>query len=199
MPTTFILIDFENVQPKDFSLLQGGQAQVKVFLGPHQSRIPVALAASLQPLGPNVEYVVLETPGKNALDFQVAYHLGHLSAANPAASFQIISKDAGFDPLIEHLRGKGIRIRRSTSVDVQKQSSTTKPAGHLERAIDYLKRRKASMPATTKTLLSTLRAHFREELSEEQLAALMTSLQKRKVVQLAGNKVTYRFPADANT
>jgi len=208
MPTHFILIDFENVQPKDFSWLQEGQAQVKVFVGPHQAKIPVTLAASLQRLGPNVEYVVLETPGKNALDFQVAYHLGHLSAANPAASFQIISRDAGFDPLIKHLQGKGVRIRRSSSVDVPKPAGVPKPAdapkpadtqksaGHLDRAIDFLKRRKTSMPATSKTLLSTLRAYFKE-LSEEDLAALVTSLQKRKVIQLAGTKVTYRFPSEA--
>lgn len=226
MPNHFILIDFENVQPTDVSLLKAGQAQVKVFVGPHQSKIPVTLAASLQRLGPNVEYVVLETPGKNALDFQVAYHLGHLSAANPAASFEIISKDAGFDPLIKHLTGQGVRIRRSDSVDVPKPAGVPKAvevpssadvpkpagvrkpaaspkavdgqksAGHLDRAIDFLKRRKASRPATTKTLLSSLRAYFKE-LSERDLAALVTSLQKRKVVQLAGDKITYRFPSEA--
>lgn len=129
------MIDFENVQPNDFGRLR--KAQVKVFLGPHQTKLAVALVASLQPLGSNVEYIPLTAPGKNALDFQIAYHLGNRSAPNPTASFEIISKDAGFDPLSAHLRAKSVDVRRST---------TGGHAEHVDRAIDYLTRRKASMP-----------------------------------------------------
>jgi len=49
--TNYVLVDFENVQPKDIGLLKDGPFSVKVFLGPNQSKIPVALAAALQSLG----------------------------------------------------------------------------------------------------------------------------------------------------
>jgi hypothetical protein len=49
--TNFVLVDFENVQPKDIGLLKDGPFKVKVFLGPNQSKIPVSLAAALQSLG----------------------------------------------------------------------------------------------------------------------------------------------------
>ena len=45
--TNFVLVDFENVQPKDIGLLKDGPFKVRVFLGPNQSKIPVALAAAL--------------------------------------------------------------------------------------------------------------------------------------------------------
>ena len=55
MRTNFVLVDYENVQPKDLSLLKDGPFNVKIFLGPNQSKIPVTLASALQPLGNSVE------------------------------------------------------------------------------------------------------------------------------------------------
>ena len=37
--TNFVLVDFENVQPKDIGLLKGGPFKIKVFLGPNQPKI----------------------------------------------------------------------------------------------------------------------------------------------------------------
>ena len=73
-----VLVDFENVQPKDIGLLKGGPFKVKVFLGPNQSKIPVSLAAALQSLGDSAEYIILEAAGTNALDFHIAYYIGVL-------------------------------------------------------------------------------------------------------------------------
>jgi hypothetical protein len=63
MRTNFVLVDFENVQPKDIGLLKDGPFKVKVFLGSNQSKIPITIAMSLQSLGSNAEYVLLETAG----------------------------------------------------------------------------------------------------------------------------------------
>lgn len=81
--TNYILIDFENVQPTDLSLLEGVPFKVKVFLGPNQTKIPVSLAIELQVLGKDAEYLPLSNSGRNALDFCIAYHIGVLSAADP--------------------------------------------------------------------------------------------------------------------
>ena len=116
MRTNIILVDYENVQPRDIGLLNGGPFKVKVFLGPNQSKVPVTLAAALQTLGGNAEYVPLETVGNNAVDFHIAYYIGVLSSEDPAAYFHIISKDSGFDPLIKHLRGRKIFVQRSTCI-----------------------------------------------------------------------------------
>jgi hypothetical protein len=34
--TTFVLIDYENVQPTDLALLRGGDFKVRLFLGAHR-------------------------------------------------------------------------------------------------------------------------------------------------------------------
>ncbi len=200
MRTNYVLVDFENVQPKDLGLLKDGPFKVKVFLGPNQSKIPVAVATTLQSLGSNAEYVALETAGNNALDFHVAYYIGVLSTEDPTAYFHIISKDSGFDPLIKHLKGKKIYAQRSTCVaDIPyfKPSLPATPEAQIEIVVADLIRRKASKPRTQKTLLSTLHALFKKELSEQQLAQLFTSLCSRGVVKIDGTKVSYELPVES--
>lgn len=198
MRTNFILVDYENVQPKDLGLLKDGPFKVKVFLGPNQSKVSVALATTLQCLGNNAEYVVLETAGTNALDFHIAYYIGVLSCENPSAFFHIISKDSGFDPLIKHLKGKKVFAQRSTCIaDIPyfKPTLPAAPDAQVEAVVADLVRRKASKPRTQKTLLSTLHALFKKELSEQQLSQLFASLCSRGIVKVEGTKVTYELPS----
>lgn len=197
--TNFVLVDFENVQPKDIGLLKDGPFKVKVFLGPNQPKIPVSLAAALQSLGDNAEYIVLETAGSNALDFHIAYYIGALSAAESTAFFHIISKDSGFDPLLKYLKGKKIFAQRSTCIaDIPyfKLVLPAAPEAQVEAVVADLIRRRASKPRTQKTLLSTLHALFKKELSEQQLADLFASLCKRGLVKVEGTKVSYALPTE---
>jgi hypothetical protein len=198
MRTNFILVDFENVQPKDIGLLKDGPFKVKVFLGPNQSKVPVTLAAALQTLCGNTEYVCLETAGNNAVDFHIAYYIGVLSSEEPAAYFHIISNDSGFDPLIKHLRGRKIFAQRSACIADIPYFKPALPAGaeaQVEIVVADLIRRKASKPRTKKSLMSTLHALFKKELSEQQLSQLFTALCARGVVKVDGTKVSYDLPA----
>jgi hypothetical protein len=199
MRTNFVLVDFENVQPKDLGLLKDGPFKVKVFLGPNQSKVPVALATTLQSLGSNAEYVILETSGNNALDFHIAYYIGVLSSEDPTAYFHIISKDSGFDPLIKHLKGKKVFAQRSTCVaDIPflRPTLPATPEAQIEVVVADLIRRKTSKPRTQKTLLSTLHALFKKELSEQQLSQLFDSLCSCGVVRIEGTKVSYELPVE---
>lgn len=192
--TNYVLVDFENVQPQDIGLLKGGPFKVKIFLGPNQSKIPVSLAAAVQSLGDNAEYISLETAGSNALDFHIAYYIGVLSAAEPTAFFHVISKDTGFDSLLKYLKGKKLLTQRSICIaDIPyfKPALPVAPEAQVEAVIADLIRRKASKPRTQKTLLSTLHALFKKELSEQQLNALFGALCNRGVVKVDGAKVSY--------
>lgn len=197
MRTNFVLVDFENVQPKDLGLLKDGPFKVKLFLGPNQTKIPVALALLLQSFGGNAEYVVLDTAGNNALDFHIAYYIGILSAEYPSAYFHIISNDAGFDPLIRHLKGKKVFAQRSTciaNIPYFNPALPSAPDAHIQIAVADLVRRQASKPRTRKTLLCTLHALFKKELSEQQLSQLFASLCSRGIVKVDGTKVSYDLP-----
>lgn len=112
MSLPFVLIDFENVQPKILDRLRPGVLRVKVFLGQHQSKLMLELVQALQPFGSDAEYIQIQGSGPDAVDFHIAFYIGLLAAAEPKASFTIVSKDKGFDPLIRHLALRGIDCKR---------------------------------------------------------------------------------------
>lgn len=117
MRTNYVLIDYENLPVKSLELLQEPHFRLRVFLGPKNSKLPTELVVAMQRMGERGEYVVLETSSPNALDFHIAYYLGRLALEEPTSFFHIISADKGFDPLLKHLKGKGIFAVRSESFE----------------------------------------------------------------------------------
>ena len=118
MPTNYVLVDFENVQPDSLAVLATGQFRVKVFVGASQAkgRISFELVHSMQALGANAEYVKIARTGKNAVDMHIAYYVGRLLEKEPSAVVHIVSKDTDFDPLIEYLHAKGSACKRVKSI-----------------------------------------------------------------------------------
>jgi hypothetical protein len=116
MKPHYVLVDFENVQPRNLGLLRGGGFRIKVFLGSQQGKLDLDFVRALQSFGEDAEYIQMAGTGKNALDFHLAYFLGKLSAEHPQAAFSIISRDTGFDPLVRYLKSQGIDCKRSAAV-----------------------------------------------------------------------------------
>lgn len=194
MKNSFVLVDFENIQPKNISLLSGGPFKIKVFVGANQAKIPFEMARALQMFGPNAEYIQIQGSGRNALDFHIAYYIGRLAAENPDAHFYVISKDKGFDPLIKYLKTQKIICQRSISIaDVLliKISKTKTDREKLDAVIENLKKRKASKPRTLKTLRSTIKALFENQLAEEELEEIISQLSNRRAIKIVDGKVSY--------
>ncbi|MBW8369996.1 MAG: hypothetical protein K0M66_03305 [Thiobacillus sp.] len=124
MELTYILVDFENVQPPDMGLLSGDQYQLRIFRGPHQNKLDFDIAVSLQPHGDRVKYIQSDRHGKNALDFHIAFYMGRLlqeleasgSAASSHTRFVVISKDGGFDALMNHVQSLGYGAMKAASI-----------------------------------------------------------------------------------
>ena len=91
MKTNYVLIDFENVQPKSLEVLKGHNFKVIVFIGDKQTKIPFELAQTMQSLGNDAEYVKISGNGSNALDFHIAFYIGHISVKETDSYFHIIS------------------------------------------------------------------------------------------------------------
>jgi hypothetical protein len=111
-----VLIDYESVQPDDLGALGARDARVTVFVGANQTRLPFELVAAMQALGERGRYVKIGGIGRNALDFHLAFYLGELAACDPHTHYRIVSKDTGFDPVISHLRGRGLCVERVPEV-----------------------------------------------------------------------------------
>ncbi|KRG42878.1 hypothetical protein ARC78_07785 [Stenotrophomonas pictorum JCM 9942] len=112
----YVLIDHENVQPTDLQLLDREDVRLWVFVGAGQARLSADLAIQMQAMRERADYVRISGNGSNALDFHIAFYIGQLAREDPRGFFHIISRDTGFDPLIEHLKAKKIFACRSTAI-----------------------------------------------------------------------------------
>lgn len=110
----YLYIDYENVQDVQVEIITK-TIKVMIIVGEHQTKVPIDLVQKTQPFGSAVEWLRVNGKGRNALDFFIAFFLGKDVAADPDKSFIIYSKDAGYDPLINHLKKNGIKARRIVS------------------------------------------------------------------------------------
>jgi hypothetical protein len=194
MTTTYILIDYENVQPKDVPLFNGQPIKLFVFLGTNQSKIPIELVSVLQPQGGDVRWVRISGNGRNALDFHIALYLGELSANDADGSFYVLSKDKGFDPVIEHLRDRMITERRFSALSELPIFGSCAPAAledRVEEIVKNLKSRGSARPRKRKTLASTINAHFRNQLDGSAVEKLIVELERRELIAIQEGAVSF--------
>ena len=195
MRTNFVLIDSENVKPEYIEKLNHEHFRVVVFIGANCKQLHVPIVTAIHALGLKGSYVLVSRHGRNALDFHIAYYLGKLSVDNPGAYFHIISKDRGYDPLIEHLKQQNVFCSRSESVLEIPLLKSTDKLPPKQRAADFYEKRIASAksrPATVTSLQSAIRSHFHKQLSEDKIAEVQKALIAAGYVAVVdGKKVTY--------
>ena len=204
METNYVLIDLENVQPESLDYLAPDHFKILVFVGASQTKLPSKMAMFLQRLGDRANYIEISANGPNALDFHIAYYLGCLVTADSSAYFHIISKDTGYDPLIDHLNTQNIRVRRQETIsDIPlvkisiSRSSKSLAAERIETIVAKLHQLKTAKPRTIKTLSSTIAALFRKQLSEKDVSRLIHELAKRGYLTVSSTKIKYALPSDA--
>lgn len=218
MQNHYILIDFENVQVKSLALLRGAQFQVRVFLGPKNTRLPTDLVLAMKGLGDQADYILLDAGGHNALDFHITYYLGRLAAIDPQGCFYIISKDTGFDSLIEHMNRAGVECSRAVSIDSlpcvdamsvgasvgpmgnaqaapkAKSAARKKTAELIELVLSNFAKRKSALPRTEKTLRTTIKALCGAQYTDKEINAVFNRLVKDEHVVVDGLRVSYSLP-----
>lgn len=197
MKNNYILIDYENVQPKNLSILNGHPVKVIVFVGANQAKVPFDLAATLQALGSNAEYVKIRGNGSNALDFHIAFYIGQLAERDPDAYFHIISKDTGFDPLIKHLKENKIYSQREkylSEIPFLRISNAGSSGEKIAAIVKSLSARGHARPRKVKTLANTINSLFMKTLEESELMSLIEQLRQQQYVVIESGNVSYKPP-----
>ena len=183
-----LLIDFENVQPQNLDNLPTDGIHIWLFIGVQHKMLPVSLVKSLLRFGERAHLVQLQKTGKNALDFYLSYYLGQITATDPEAQIGILSRDGGYDVLVEHIlenqQAKGI-VRLANIDEVQHQKITAAPppallenntqpetdpkpqqslAPYFQAALAALRRPDAFRPSRLHNLQKNLRKHILRDL-----------------------------------
>ena len=100
---SIFLVDYENVS---LSGLEGiekltEEDQVYIFYGNSAGSISFDMHAKIAQSRALVRYIKIERSGKNYLDFQLATLSGYLVATTEVTDFIIISKDTGFESVMD--------------------------------------------------------------------------------------------------
>lgn len=197
MSASYVLIDYENVQPRNLEILAKHPFKVIVFVGANQAKVPIDVAVAMQSLGDKAQYLKISGNGQNALDFHIAFYVGELSAGDPKAEFHIISKDRGFDPLIKHLRARKIRVQRDkdlAEIPVLRISAATSSDDKIAAIVKNLAGRGQSRPRKVRTLTNTINALFTKKLDETELTTLVDKLEQRGFIGIDKGNVSYQLP-----
>lgn len=184
-----LFVDLENVQPLDLPAVPAS-AQVMIFYGITQKKLPEELVVQAQPLGVRLKWIKISGQGPNALDFHIAFYLGQQLTQSPASECVILSRDTGFDPLVQHLTSLGHWCRRVTTL---KNAFPVQPSGTgdaFARLIALLHKDK-SRPSKLKGLTGKLKSWF-PKLADEEREKLLKRLFSESHVQESGSSLIYR-------
>lgn len=127
-PVNHVFVDLENVKSIDATVLGGKHLRLYLFLGPQNKKLDVEVVEKLLENAQAVQLIRIATVGKNALDFVLAYHLGQAVLADPKGYFHIVSKDTGFDALVDLLKSRHVKVKRHMDWSTLNFQSPTKPA-----------------------------------------------------------------------
>jgi hypothetical protein len=200
-PVNHVFVDYENVHKLDLSIIGHKAVSFTLLVGPRQSKLDAALVEKLFEHAASVQLVRLGSAGKNALDFILTYYVGRAVAADPTGCYHIVSKDKGFDPLIEHLQSRHISARRYDSftslpfaAPIQPLAPTApaapvkpKPQAkskaqppildeRLTRVVAHLRKPTSTRPRNRKKLVSYLVAYLGQKITEAEASEVVVAL-----------------------
>ncbi len=130
------------------------------------------------------------------MDFHIAYYIEELATIDQNGYFHIISKDTGFDPLIKHIKSRGIKILREkdlAEIPILRISSSTNKDEKIEAIIKNLAGRGQSRPRKIKTLVNTINSLFSEDMVEKDLLSLVKQLEDQKYISVNNGNVSYKL------
>jgi hypothetical protein len=209
---THILVDFENLQPKDFELLDGDRCRVVLFLGPHQNKLALDVVQSLQRLGRSVAYVQSEKKARNALDFHIAFYLGRVlheplatgTSRSKRDRFVVVTKDGGFDGLLSHIRSLGYDATKAVTIGEALGERPGNTSGKrapsktdaVSKVIANLRKHPKNRPSTRAALERHITTAFGGMATPSAVEDVIDAMGRAGVIKITDKNVEYSLPSD---
>lgn len=195
MKKNIILIDYENVQKFNLLPLLNHDVMIKVFHNENQKFSSEFTNAAINFGKEKIELVKIKGQGKNALDFHIAYYIGKLSNEQKDVFFHIISKDTGFQPLVDYLK-KEEKILCLLEKDIS-DIPILKPVEKLQKknlydaTIAAIKTRKSPKAKRKTTLRNQIISIWKKEINESDAESIINEMIKKKFILCENEKITY--------
>ncbi|MCV6611164.1 MAG: PIN domain-containing protein [Amphritea sp.] len=174
-------IDYENIgclSKIDLSVY----CKVVLFLGAKQPKIDLGEKKYDSPI--DLVLVQLKATQSNNLDFHLSYYLGKYDHQAPAnVTFDIISNDNGFSPLIAHIKTNG---RNCKQVKVN-----SAPSAKSKLISSLTSKPKEKRPKKVSSLRNHIAAHMAVKGNEVAIQNYFNQLVNQKLIKVSGDDVVY--------
>lgn len=175
-------IDYENIgclSKVDLAIY----SKVVLFLGAKQPKIDLGDTKYDSPI--ELVLVQLKATQSNNLDFHLSYYLGKFdSEASSNVSFEIISNDQGFSPLISHIKTNG-RICKQVKV-------ATEPSTKSKLISSLTSKPKEKRPKKVTSLRNHIATHMGVKGNDVAIQNYFNQLVKEELVKISGDTVEYK-------
>ncbi|MFD1008425.1 PIN domain-containing protein [Oceanisphaera ostreae] len=175
-------IDYENVgclSKIDLSTY----SKIILFLGAMQPKIDLGETKYDSPI--ELVLIQLKATQANNLDFHLSYYLGKFDSEVPSnITFEIISNDQGFSPLIEHIKTSGRackQVKVTTTLSTKSKlisSLTSKPKDKRPKKVASLRNHIAASMGVKGNDLA-IQNYFNQLINE-------------KIIKVSGDSVEYK-------
>lgn len=205
VPQTHVLVDWENVQPKDVDIrtLVPDVTDVWLFHGPHQKSVDAHHGS----FGERATLVPIARTGKNALDFHLSFYMGYIASRHPDARFVVLANDRGYGPMVEHAIALGFAARQvgfaerslpaeqtlvaaTKGVSAVVSQDLTSALARIEAAL----RKTTSRPGKESSLVAAIASMLGQGATVESVPAILSGLLAGGNVAIDdAGRVTYAF------
>ena len=212
-----IFVDFENTQLIDLSLTHNKAVKITFLIGDKQKHLPIQFVKQLVIYSQKIQLIETQSAGKNALDFILAFYLGQACYQHKNHAFYIVSKDKGYDSLVQHLRLSDVKIERYdefsqiplfTTQKVQNKSITHVAINHktvssikqkelisekLQIIIEYLRKNTNNRPKKQDSLVNFLKSHLKTVTLANIDQLILQEMVRKTIVTIDNKSVTYNL------
>jgi len=192
-----LFVDYENVQNIDLDFIKKESLETLIFVGKSQKKIPIEIVQKAQQLGKLMTWHQIEGQGSNALDFHIAFMLGHLTATDTgkADEYIILSKDKGFDPLLRYLQKEKYNCRRINSLlELQKGKIDSTTNKDLDKATEILRKtEKPKRPRNRNTLFKYIQNILGDKANKEEITTIIDKFFIDGKLSEHNNRLKYNF------
>ncbi|MCX8021702.1 MAG: PIN domain-containing protein [Syntrophorhabdaceae bacterium] len=191
-----LMIDYENIQGISLNGIDPERVEVWFFVGKSQNKIPFELVESTQPFGKSLKWIKIEGNGKNNLDFHMIFELGRLTSEREVPKdIYILSKDKGFDPVIQYANKFGLKAKRIVSLSQLPSSDLGMPKSDHTAAviINLSKIPPPRRPRTRASLAMHLKNTFSGRMEEREIETIVEQLFIEGKISESGNRLKYEL------
>lgn len=156
------LIDYENTGVKGLYGIENLQEDdlIVVFYGPKTGAVPFDDHVRISTSVSHVEYIKTSKTAKNYLDFQLTTYLGYLVAHTGIKEYYVISRDSGYDSIVDFWRARGMTVVRRENISPRKPE---------KQPVKSVKQKTANENENIKSVPETVRKKVRHILKAENL------------------------------